>query len=91
MSVKCVFYCENGGQCIVDYDDPVRHKQKLPPGAKMDFPDEVHLVSTSIIEIIKREKTLDEMKAEGLKKYGHRFRFYAKDIPLSRAIPKEFK
>ncbi len=92
MSVKCVFYCENGEQCVVDYDDPIRHKQKLPPGARMDFPDEVHFISTAVMTVIKRDKSLDEIRAAGLmKKYGHKFRLYANDIPLSDAIPKESK
>jgi hypothetical protein len=84
----CVYYGSNGERCIVRYDDPLRFRQKLPVGAKWDYPDEVQLIS---LPLIKREKTLDEMRAEGLKKYGHDFRLYAKDIPLSQAIPKEFK
>ena len=85
----CVYYGENGERCVVDYCDPSRYKKKLPPGAKWDFPDEVQLIS---VPLIKREKTLEQLQKEGLlKRYGHYFRYAAKDIPLSRAIPKESK
>ena len=83
----CVYYGKNGERCIVNYTDPNMYSKKLPPGAKWDYPDEVQLIS---IPLIKRVKTLDEMRAEGLiKKYRQYSLFAAKDIPLSRAMPKE--
>lgn len=85
----CVYYGEHGERCIVNEDDPARYRKKLPPGARWDYPDEVQLIG---IPLIKREKTLDEMRAEGLiKKYRQYSLYAAKDVPLSRAIPKEFK
>jgi len=82
-----VYYGNNGERCIVNENDPARYGQKLPLGARWDYPDEVKLLS---LPLIKREKTLEEISLEGLlKRYGHYFRYAAKDIPLSRAIPKE--
>ncbi len=87
MSIEyCVYYGKNGERCIVSYDDPARYRQKLPPGAKWDYPDEVKLVSRPLI---KRVKNVDEMTKEDWNRYGHGFRYAAKDIPLSRAMPKE--
>ncbi len=85
----CVYRGENGERCIVRYDNPTRYKQKLPPGAKRDYPNEVKLKG---VPIIKRERTLEELQKEGLVKVYRQYTpFAAKDIPLSRAIPKEFK
>jgi len=87
MVEHCVYYGENGEQCIVRYNDPAMYSKKLPSGAKWDYPDEVKLLGTPLI---KRDKTLKELQKDGLvKRYGHDFRYAAKDIPLSRAIPKE--
>ncbi len=83
----CVYYGENGERCVVNEDDPARYKQKLPSGAKWDYPDEVQLIG---IPLIKRDKTLEELQKEGLvKRYRGYTPFAAKDIPLSRALPKE--
>ena len=85
----CVYYGENGERCIVNETDPSRYKQKLPPGAKLDFPDEVKLLG---LPLIKREKTREELEKDGLVKIYRQYTpFSAKDIPLYRAIPKEFK
>lgn len=85
--IECVYYGENGERCVVvDYTD---HRQKLPPGAKWDFPDEVIMSDRWFRHVIKREKELDEFTKEDFKKHGHYFRYAAKDIPLSRAMPKE--
>ena len=89
MVEHCVYYGENGERCIIDYTDPARYNKKLPPGAKWDYPDEVQLIG---IPLIKRDKTLAELQKEGLvKRYRQYTPFVAKDIPLSRAMPKEFK
>jgi len=84
----CVYYGENGERCVVNETDPTRYKQKLPPGAKWDYPDEVKLIG---VPLIKREKNRDEMTPEERKRRRGYVIFFAKDIPLSRAIPKEFK
>ena len=83
----CVYYGENGEKCVVDHTDPSRYSQKLPPGARWGFPDEVKLIG---LPLIKREKTMKELRAAGLtKKYRQYSPFAAKDIPLHRAGPKE--
>lgn len=85
----CVYYGKNGERCIVRHDNPAMYSQKLPPGAKWNYPDEVKLLG---LPLIKREKTLEELQKAGLvKRYRGYTPFAAKDIPLSRAIPKEWK
>lgn len=80
----CVYYGENGERCVVtDYTD---YRQKLPLGAKWDYPDEVQLIG---VPLIKRDKTRDEMTPEERKRRRGYVIFFAKDIPLSRALPKE--
>lgn len=87
--IESVYYGKGGERCVItDYTD---RRQKLPPGAKWDFPDEVIISDRWFRSVFKREKTLDEFTEEDFKRYGHDFRYAAKDIPLSRAIPKEFK
>ena len=82
----CVYYGTNGERCVVtDYTD---RRQKLPPGAKWNYPDEVKVGG---VPIIKRDKTLAEMTPEERKRRRGYVVFFAKDIPLSRAMPKEFK
>ncbi len=87
--IECIYYGENGERCIVHYNDPDRYKQKLPLGAKWDFPDEVIISDRWFRSIFKREKKLAEFTKEDFRRYGHGFRYAAKDIPLSRAMPKE--
>mgnify|MGYP001600420077 CR=1 FL=1 len=85
----CVFYNENGERYVVHGNDPGRFDRSLPPGREWDFPDEVQLIG---LPLIKREKTREELSREGLVKVYRQYTpFAAKDIPLSRAIPKEFK
>ncbi len=87
MVEHCVYYGEHGERCIVNYDDPSRYKQKLPPGAKWDYPDEVQLIG---IPLIKREKTSDELTKRDWDRWGPTYiRYAAKDIPLSQAMPDD--
>ena len=83
----CVFYV-NGERYIVRGSDPRRFDKSLPPGRSWDDPDEVKLIGWPLI---KRDKKLDEMTKEQLREYGSMALFAAKDIPLSRAMPKEWK
>lgn len=75
-------------KCIYYHDHDKRYKH-FPPRVRKEYPDEVHLVSTTVMTIIKRERNLDEFTKEDFRRYGHDFRIAAKDIPLSRALPKE--
>ena len=82
----CVYYGTNGERCVVtDYTD---RRQKLPPGAKWNYPDEVKVAG---VPIIKREFSLEEMTPEYRKRRRGYVIFFAKDRSLSSAIPKEFK
>lgn len=84
----CAFYDNNGERHVVYATDPGKFDKSLPPGRKWDYPDEVQLLGTPLI---KREKTLDEMTPEERKRRKGYILFFAKDISLSYAIPKEFK
>lgn len=85
----CVFYGKSGERYIVNGSDPGRFDRSLPPGREWDYPDEVQLIG---LPLIKREKTIEELSEGGLVKVYRQFTPYAaKDIPLSRAVPKEFK
>lgn len=82
-----VYYGDNGEKCVLTNWRDRRHK--LPPGAKWDFPDEVQLLS---VPLIIRDKTVAQLEEAKLRRrYGIRWRYAAKDIPLSQAISKEFK
>lgn len=70
------------------YDDHDERYAHIPPRVRDDYPDEVKVEG---VPIIKREKTLDEMTPEERKRRKGYVIFFAKDIPLSRAFPKEFK
>lgn len=81
-----VYYGENCERCVLtDWKD---HRQKIPSGARWDYPDEVKLPG---VPLIKRDKTLEEMTPEERKRRRGYVIFFAKDFPLSYAIPKEFK
>ena len=73
------------------YPDHAERYKDLPPRVRREYPDEIHIIDRCFIQKIKREKNLDEFTQEDLKRYGHRSLLAAKDIPLSRAIPKESK
>ena len=83
----CVYCSENGERYVAHYGEPSWYSNVIPRG-KREFPDEVKILG---IPLIKREKTLAEMTPDDFKGYGHHFRYAAKDIPLSRAMPKEWK
>ena len=70
------------------YDDHDNRYAHIPPRVRDDYPDEVKVEG---VPIIKREKKLDEMTSEERKRWRGYVLFFAKDIPLSRTSPKEFK
>jgi len=73
--------------CIF-YDDHDERYAHLPPRMREDYPDEVKVEG---VPIIKRDKSLNEMTSEErIKRRGYVL-FFAKDIPLSQTVPKEFK
>ena len=84
-----VFY-KNGERIEITHRDVLtgKYKELLPPGRNIEFPDEVKKFG---LPLIKREKNLREMTPEERERRAGYTLLFAKDVPLSRAIPKELK
>lgn len=69
------------------YPDHAERYKHLKGRQRLEFPDEVWLMLIDDIpfEIIKREKNLNDMTAEDMKRYGaDAVLLAAKDVPISK-------